>query len=149
MFLCFCIISTLLGLGLIVIYGYLIGVLWDLAVYIPVQIAIASILLTLGISEVVTGIWSAVCCCRSCCTVTPSELVSLLSQTLQLHRVIPKHSFLCCRLAGCSGKIMQHEAEIWKMIKVPPAKKSEKDYARNNPGRDLYFTWEGGGANLP
>lgn len=40
------------------------------------HIAIASIFVTLGISEIVTGIWSAVCCCRSCCAVTPSEPVS-------------------------------------------------------------------------
>lgn len=90
MFLCLCIESALLGLGLIVAYGFFIVVLWDVAAHIPVQIAIASILLTLGISEVVTGIWSAVCCCRSCCIVNPSELVSLLSQTLERHRVISK-----------------------------------------------------------
>ena len=76
-FLGFSIISVLFGLGLIVIYGFFIVFLWDIAALIPVQITIASILLTLGISEVVTGIWSAVCCCRSCCAATPSELVSL------------------------------------------------------------------------
>ncbi|XP_078356699.1 uncharacterized protein LOC144641549 isoform X1 [Oculina patagonica] len=73
-FLCLCIESALLGLGLIVTYGFFIRFLWDVATHIPVQIAIASILLTLGISVVVIGIWSAVCCCRTCCTVNPSEL---------------------------------------------------------------------------
>ncbi|XP_020608631.1 uncharacterized protein LOC110047228 [Orbicella faveolata] len=69
----FCTISVLLGLALVAIYGFFIVILWNIAAYIPVYIAIASMFATLGILETVTGIWSAVCCCRSCCALTRSE----------------------------------------------------------------------------
>ena len=78
----FCIISVLLGLALVVIYGFFIVILWNIAHYIPVHIAIALMFATLGITEIVTGIWSAVCCCRSCCAVAPSDLVSPPSEAL-------------------------------------------------------------------
>ena len=72
----FCIISALLGLALVATYGFFIVILWNFAASFPEYMAIASVVATLGIVETVTEIWSAICCCRSCCFVTPPEPVS-------------------------------------------------------------------------
>lgn len=66
-FLGFCVVSALVGLGIIGSYGFTLAVLWPLFWFIPVHMAIAAILLLLGMAEFIIGIWGAVSGCQNCC----------------------------------------------------------------------------------
>lgn len=111
-FLFFCVISVLLGLALIVIYGFFIVILWNVVIHIPMHIAIASVFVTLGISEIVTGIWSAVCCCRSCCAVTPSEPVSRPLETFLKNDHSCIHSYFVTPPVGLEAVKTSFEAAL-------------------------------------
>ena len=70
-FLFFAIISSLLGLMIVLLYGISVSTIGIFAIFFPVAKAVSYGMIVLGGIETIIGLMATVCSCLSCCGSTP------------------------------------------------------------------------------
>lgn len=75
-FLFFAIVSSLLGLMIVLLYGISVSTIGIFAIFFPVAKAVSYGMIVLGVIQTIIGLMATVCSCLSCCGSTPPTPVS-------------------------------------------------------------------------